>query len=136
MVSNINNNLFQKVKKLKLPVGKYALFGSAPLGIRGLKNCHDIDIIVTNDLFNEYKEKRWEIKRMPHGSQYLWNDKIELWRDWKPGEWDIEQLIREAEIIDKLPFVRLERVLKWKKLNGREKDLKDIKKIEKFLKVQ
>ena len=128
-----NKNLFQRVKELKLPIGRYALFGSAPLGIRGLKDCYDIDIIVTEDLWNEYKEKNWKTKIMTHGSQYLWNDGIELWKDWKPGQWDIEQLIREAEIIDELPFVKLEKVLEWKKLSGREKDLKDIEIIEKFL---
>ena len=38
-------DLFQKVKELNLPKGKYALFGSAPMGLRGIRECHDIDII-------------------------------------------------------------------------------------------
>ncbi len=42
-----NKELFKKVKNLNLPIGDYALFGSAPMGIRGLRECHDIDIIVT-----------------------------------------------------------------------------------------
>ncbi|KKS44538.1 hypothetical protein A2567_02580 [Candidatus Azambacteria bacterium RIFOXYD1_FULL_42_11] len=132
-----NNDLFQKVKELKLPIGKYALFGSAPLGIRGLKDCHDIDIIVTEDLWNEYQDKEnWETKKFNNGTLYLANGGVELWKDWGPGRWDIERLIREAEIIDKLPFVRLEKVLEWKKQNGREKDLRDIETIEKFLRMQ
>ena len=73
---------------------------------------------------------------MPHGSQYLWNDEIELYRDWKPGQWDIQKLINDAEIIDGLSFVRLERVIEWKKLSCREKDLKDIEIIERFLLIQ
>lgn len=131
-----NNDLFQRVKELKLPIGKYALFGSAPIGIRGFKDCHDINIVVTEDLWNEYKNKNWEIRVMPYGSQYLWNDEIELWKDWEPGQWDIKRLIREAEIIDGLPFVKLEYVIEWKKQNGREKDLKDIETIENFLRTQ
>jgi hypothetical protein len=131
-----NKDLFQIVKELKLPVGKYALFGSAPLGIRELKDCHDIDIIVTEDLWNEYKNKNWEIKIMPYGSQYLCDGEIELWKDWYPGKWNIQELVDEAEMIDELPFVRLERVLEWKKLSGREKDLKDIEIIEKFSQTQ
>jgi len=133
-----NSDLFQKVKELKLPIGKYALFGSAPLGIKGLRDCHDIDIIVTEDLWDECKNKDWLLKIALHDGlypdcPYLEKGKIELWKDWKPGQWNIKQLIREAEIIDGLPFVKLERVLEWKKLSGREKDLKDIEIIEKFL---
>lgn len=131
-----NKDLFQRVKDLKLPIGKYALFGSAPLGIRGIKDCHDIDIIVTEDLWDEYKKKNWEIKVMPRGSQYLWNDEIELWKDWHPGKWNTQKLIDEAEIIDGLPFVKLEYVVEWKRRNGREKDLKDIETVERFLRTQ
>ncbi len=130
-----NQDLFQKVKDLKLPIGKYALFGSAPLGIRGLKDCRDIDIIVTEELWNKYK-KNWEMKSMPHGSQYLCQGEIELWKDWKPGQWDIDKMISEAEIIDGLPFVKLEKVLEAKRLSKREKDLLDIESVEKFLQAQ
>ena len=128
-----NNDLFRRVKEIRLPPGRYALFGSAPMGIRGLKVCQDADIIVTENLWDEYMNKGWEIKTMPHGSRYLRDNKIELWKDWYPGNWDIGQLIREAEMIDALPFVKLETVLKWKKAAARENDLKDIDIIEEYL---
>lgn len=131
-----NSVLFKKVKELKLPQGKYALFGSAQLGIRGLRECDDIDIIVTEDLWNEYRKKNWETRIIPSGDECLWQDGIELWKDWKPGEWDVGQLIKETEIIEGLPFVKLETVLEWKKIKGGEKDLKDIEIIEKFLAEQ
>lgn len=119
-----NSDLFQKVKELKLPISKYALFGSAPLGIRGLKDCYDVDVIVTESLRDEYKSKGWEVRAMPHGSQYLCNGEIELWKDWQPGQWDIEQLIQEAEMIEGLPFVRLEKVIEWKKIERKRKRFK------------
>lgn len=134
----VNNELFKKVKDLNLPIGEYALFGSAPMGIRGLRECNDVDIIVTEKLWNEYKSKQgWKFKRVKgyDSNKYfegLQNDDIELWKDWWP-KWDIKNLIQEAEIINSLPFVKLEKVLKWKKYIAREKDLKDIKIIEKFL---
>lgn len=132
-----NNDLFQKVKKLNLPIGNYAIFGSGSLMIRNIRESRDLDVIVTEDLFEEYKNKLgWKLKDGPSGDKYLWNNRIELWKEWKPGQWDIKQLIREAEIIDGLPFVKLKYILEWKKLSGREKDLKDIETIEKFLQTQ
>jgi hypothetical protein len=128
-----NKQLFKKVKDLNLPLGKYALFGSAPMGIRNLKDCHDADIIVAEDLWEEYKNKGWEIKNSPFNTIYLCKEEIELWKEWRPEEWNIRELIGGAEIIDGLPFVRLEKVVEWKKIYGREKDLRDIEVIENFL---
>jgi hypothetical protein len=133
-----NKDLFQQLKELKLPSGKYAVFGSGPMCIRGWKDCsHDLDIIVTKDVWDEYLGKEgWEVRTMHQGSEYLWNDDLELWKDWGPGQWNIKKLIERAERIDDLPFVRLETVIEWKKLNAREKDLKDIEIIEKFLRSE
>jgi len=129
-----NNLLFKKAKELNLPKGGYAIFGSGPMGVRGLKECHDLDIIVKEGIFEKYKNlKNWQSKKS-NNSYYLDNNEgLELWKDWGPGKWNIAQLIKDAEIIDDLPFVRLNSVLEWKKMNGREKDLKDIKLIEDFL---
>lgn len=132
-----NKELFAIVKGLNLPKGKYALFGSAPLGIRGLRECHDIDIIVTQELWNQYRYKpEWKLKKITGGGndfEGLRNDNIELWKDWWPG-WDIKKLIQEAEIIEGLPFVRMGQVLKWKKFIARKKDLEDVELIENYLK--
>ena len=133
---NVNQELFKKVKELNLPIGKYALFGSTPLGIRNLKNCHDIDIVVAEELWDEYKNKaEWELKEMPNKFKdvYLCNGDIELWKNWRPENWDIRDLIRNAEIIEGLPFVKLEEVIKWKKMNGREKDLMDVEVAENYI---
>jgi hypothetical protein len=54
-------------------------------------------------------------------------------RDWHEG-WGVEKMIKEADIIDGLPFVKLEYLIEWKKFFRREKDLKDIELIEEFLK--
>jgi len=127
-------DLFAKVKNLKLPAGKYAIFGSGPMAVRGLREGKDVDIIVSDDVFNAYKNRPdWEVKRFDDDTDYLNNNGIELWNEWGPGEWDINKLIQEAEIIGELPFVKLEEVLKWKEINGRPKDLEDIKLIKKYL---
>ncbi len=132
-----NRPVFQRVKNLELPMDQYALFGSAPMGIRGLKNCdHDIDIIVTKELWQLYKDQGWEVKKLDNGSEYLESNCIELYQDWKPGDWEIPQLISAAEIIDGLPFVQLATVAAWKELSGRDKDLEHLKIIQEFLQTK
>ncbi len=133
----MNKELFARLRELNLPPGKYAVFGSGQLGIRNLKECHDLDVIVAEDLWNEYRYKSdWKLLKMHHGSEFLERNGIELWKDWKPGQWNIEDLIQRAEIIDDLPFVTIDDVLKWKKLSGREKDLTDIKTLNNYLNVR
>ena len=137
MENNISNNdLFQRVKKLKLPIGKYALFGSAPMGVRGLKKCSDIDLIVSEEIWEKYREKSgWDYQITENGVEHIESrdSKIEFWHDWRPWYQDSSRFINDAEIIDGLPFVKLDRVLEWKRKFGREKDLEDVKIIEKFL---
>ena len=128
------SDLFERVKNLGFPAGKYAIFGSGPMVVRGLREGRDIDIIVTEEVFNDYKTKPgWEVKKFEDGSEYLENGNVELCDEWGPGEWDVNKLIQEAEIIGGLPFVRLEEVLKWKEINGRPKDLEDVKLIKGYL---
>lgn len=129
--------LLEKVRNLNLPEGEYAIFGSGPICVRGLRdNMGDVDLIVRQRLWNQYENnpvwKRVE-KNGTIGLQFDGND-IEMWHTWYPGKWDVDKLIDEAEIIDGLPFVRLETVLKWKKMYGRKKDRKDVKLIENYTK--
>jgi hypothetical protein len=103
--------------------------------IRGLKPLdHDVDILVTEELWEARRqEPGWEVRLLESGRPYLWNNDVELYKDWGPGEWNPVQIIRDAEIINGLPFVQLETVLAWKRICGREKDLRHIKIIEDYL---
>jgi len=133
----MSKNLFEKVKKLNLPKGEYAIFASGPLGIRNIRECRDIDLIVTEDLFEKLNNnpdwKYGDFERDGRIFPHLEKEEIEAYKTWGPEEWDIMKLIKEAEIIDDLPFVRLEEVLKWKKISGRDKDIEDVKLIEDYL---
>ena len=42
---------------------------------------------------------------------------------WGIGNFDVEELIDTAEIIDALPFVRLEHVIRYKQIRSSAKDL-------------
>ncbi len=129
----INNFVKQlnKLKLLNLPKSKFAIFGSGPIAIRGLREARDIDVIVKKELWDELK-KRY-VKFIKNNPECIKIDNIEIYKDW-PGFDKVNQLIDDAEIIRGWPFVKLEHILIWKKQTRRKKDIKDIGLIKKYYK--
>ncbi len=128
-----------ELKKLNLPKDKYAVFGSGPLAIRGLRENKDIDIIVKLDLWQRLKKKYPDkIKKTEDDkaeSIYIGNIQIlEVnYQDWSSFINDPDRLIDQAETIQGFPFVKLEHLLECKKIMNREKDWKDIELINGYL---
>lgn len=128
-----------ELKKLNLPKGKYAVFGSGPLAIRGLRENKDIDIMVKSGLWKELKKKYPDrIKKTKDNkaeSIHLGNIEIlEInYQDWSSFIDDPNKLIDQAEIIQGFPFVKLDHLLECKKIMNREKDWKDIELINNYL---
>ena len=120
----------EELKTLNLPIGMFAVFGSAPLGIRGLREVRDLDIIVKKDLWNELSKKHIVIDK---NGACIELGNIEIWEKWDPWFDDVDKLIDDAEIIGEFPFVKLKYVLRWKQAMNREKDQEDIKLIEEYL---
>lgn len=115
------------VSELNLPQGAYAIFGSGPLAVRGLREPKNIDIVVTTELFNEMSvDPHWKLGKVRDGHRSLTQGEIGLFDTWAPGSWDVYELIHNAEMIDGLPYVRLESVVEWKTLRNSPKDIHDI----------
>ena len=125
------------LKKLGIDRDKMAVFGSGALCVRGLRDFHDLDLIVARDVFEEYR-KDHKVIVVGSGDECIKllfdGMEVEIFYGWKPGEWDIKELIENADIIDGYRFVKLEEVVKWKKIKGREKDWQDVKLIEEYWK--
>ncbi len=127
--------MLEQLKSLELPTEDYAIFGSGPMWIHGLKeDCHDLDIIARGKAWIRAAELG-EMQQADMRDRVIrfFNDSIEVFNGWAPGEWDVDELIDTAQMIDGFPWVRLEYVLTWKYEMGRVKDLKDIPVIEEYL---
>jgi hypothetical protein len=118
--------LFDKVRRLNLPLRDFAIFGSGPLAIRGIiPACNDLDILC--------RRKAWEIVRSMGKVEFLseYNVTVASMCEhtltfgtvWGIGDFDVDELIDTAEIISGLPFVQLEHVIRYKKIRLSEKDL-------------
>jgi len=127
--------LFEELKKLVLPQGEYAVFGSGPMWVRGIRVANDIDIIARGVAWEQTRANGKMITKEDSGLECVQfvEGKVEVYHGWYPGEWDIDEIIDTAEIIDGIPFVRLEYVIDWKKKMGREKDKKDLALIQEYL---
>lgn len=118
-------SLFDRVKSLNLPAGDYAIFGSGPLIVRGI-------IQATNDLDIVCRGKAWKTVLETGEHEYLseydvavvtmFDGRLTFGSQWAIGEFDIDELIDNAEEIDGLPFVRKEHVASYKKISTRPKD--------------
>jgi len=123
-------DLFERLRAMRLPPGTYAVFGSGPLAAHGLINeIGDLDVIV--------RETTWKrVERLGtivmHGDDPVveLDNGLSFGRSWAYGDVDIERLIENAEMIDGLPFVRLDAVAEYKRIAGRPKDVRHIELME------
>lgn len=106
-------------------------------GIRLLEQLDDLDLVARGKAWENFKqvgtmvqhpERQWGVTSIE-----LFGGSIEVFDEWGPGDYDIDKLIDEAEVIEDLPFVPLTRVLHWKKKMSRPKDLRHVEMIKRYL---
>lgn len=131
-------SLLTCLKELGLPEKDFAVFGSGPLYVRGIKDClRDLDLITRGKAW-EMATEMGSLSGAPSGCGMMVQltvAPIEIFNAWTSNEWDVDQLIDNADIIDGVRFVTLRDVLSWKKSAAREKDKEDVVRIEKFLRM-
>lgn len=125
--------LIQELKSLNFPTEEFAVFGSGPISIRGLKELGDLDVIVTQKLWKQLSIKYGITEKGNYHCISIGD--IDFFEYWTKQGYNIDQLIKEADIIDNIRYVKLEKVLEWKKGRNLPKDKKDVELIEEFLKA-
>jgi predicted nucleotidyltransferase len=121
--------LVSQLKKLNFPRGHYAVFGSAVLAIRGLREAPNIDVIVTNKLWDDLL-----VKNSPDNEGFIHIGSVKISNWWfAPTRKDLVLMIDEAEEIEGVPFVRMGEVLFYKSKLKSEKDINDVKLIEDYM---
>jgi len=126
--------LFRELRKLDIPAGDFAIFGSGPLIVRGvIPGANDLDVICRGPAW-DYVES---ISLVQYLKDYdvtvatLLDGRLSFGTEWGIGQFNIDELIDEAETIDGLPFVRVKHVIAYKQLRGSNKDLQHLEAIRK-----
>jgi tetratricopeptide (TPR) repeat protein len=125
-------DLLAQLDALDLPRDGFAVFGSGPMAVRGLREVSDLDLILTEGLWEDLAAGHQPVDH-GHGLHCIRIGDIEILDGWYPDVGDRHELIAEAELYHGIRFVRLEKVLEWKHLRNDEKDRRDIVLINEWL---
>lgn len=130
--------IFERARKFALPAGEYALFGSALLDVWGIRPAADLDLIVTPELFAKLEADGWKAWVTQMGHPILTRDDADAttYQEHDPRigyNPDRARLIREAVLIEGVPFVRIEEVIACKRDYDRPKDRDDLAAIARHL---
>lgn len=133
-------DIFKKLAELNFPLGQYVLVGSAPLAARGLREARDLDIAVTNVLWDKLVKAGDYVIEERYGRQFLADKVSGLIDIIKQLNWDkypttVEEAISGADIINGFPFLSIPETIKFKTALGREKDFRDIETLDDYLKI-
>jgi hypothetical protein len=123
------NEIIRKMEGTGFAPEEYWIQTGAALVMRGVReNTHDIDIGCTHALIEKLAARSCPYEDMPDGHRkYAVNGDIEASEEWGRGE---------VSLIDGIPVVSLEDVVRVKRELGRQKDFRDIERIRAFLEQQ
>ncbi len=122
------DELLNLVDSLQLPFGEYYILSSGCLLLYGLRDkANDLDLCVTQKLFDELKER------------YNVTEDLKNECGFYPILDNVEVVITgkyafEYDVKDGLPVQKLESILESKRNSDREKDKKDVKNILEYFK--
>lgn len=132
-------DIFNQIKKLNFPSGQYIVAGSGILAAKGIRETKDLDMVVTPELFEKCRSEGWEVlpwtKEDIPGKDWLRKGDVEVYIQIsrKTGGISAKELLKDAEIIEDIPFISLENLIDFKQEYGRPKDFEDIEIIKNYL---
>lgn len=131
--------LVDLVEELDLDTRDFVIFGSAPLLAHGLRDhIEDLDVVARGSAWKRVvqcgKPATGSINGAPLAKFSDSDNRLILFSNgWITNDWDIDELIDEAEVIEGLRFARLTDVLRFKQALGRPKDHADVDAILRLL---
>lgn len=132
---------FESLKKLNLPTDQFIVVSSGALSVRGIRDSKDIDVIVTESLWDQLS-KEYTVGVNSFGVQNLeLENDIEILNPTQSIFGNsrivpVTELFEKADIFYGIKFINLDHLKMIKKELGRERDLKDIALIDDYLKTK
>ncbi|MGB7604655.1 MAG: hypothetical protein WBL93_04175 [Lutisporaceae bacterium] len=119
------NQILDKLKNLNFPENQYCVMTGAALVLHGVRSdTTDIDIGCTSKLFKELLHRGFELIEKESFEAIVIDGCIEIFEDWVP---------EKIELIEGIPVADINSIRQYKERLGRDKDIRDIELIDKFL---
>jgi hypothetical protein len=127
-------DLLDELRRHRLPLGHYVIAASGPIGVRRLREIGDLDVAVDDHLWEQLSNSHGVDPAQPG---FHLSTNVEVYREDKFGPDDglptIDEQIASAELIDGLPFLRLEHLLELKTARSWPKDVTDVELIRTWI---
>ena len=116
--------LLGRLRELPFSEKEYWVVAGGAMVLHGFRpQTHDIDLGCSTLLADQLERQGYAVSRCEDGSRkILYSENIEIFENWIEGT---------VEMIDGVPVVCIDGLIRMKKRLGREKDLADIALIEK-----
>ena len=129
-----------KLEEIGLNSSNSIVIGSGILGALNIRESKDIDVVVSKDIYTKlYSDSRFK-KGRNHEKEVIFYKSFEIGEDWNVlGRiWTLEDLLDKSTVIDGVRYTTLQFMLDLKRSwlkdkNVRQKDMDDVKLIEKYL---
>jgi SulP family sulfate permease len=129
-----HHSVVERVKKLKLPADEYVVIGGAVLDALHLRNTSDIDLVVSDQVYREYRDTHhWSEYVQDNGKRILSRDGYNLMHTWLGRS--LRSLSHGAQMIDGVRFMSLEKLIEHKRHLSRRKDMSDITLLRDYLRT-
>ena len=131
-------DIIEKAKSLNLPFGQYIIIGAGILQALGLRDTNDIDVVVTESLFEKLKASGKYKEDVKYNKKFLVADDVEITMplSWADYSTTTEEAIKTALVIEGIPFLNIQETIKFKTALGREQDFKDIELLKNYARAK
>jgi len=135
-----NIKMKKDLKRLGLNLENSIIIGSGILQALGIRKNKDIDLVVTQEVYNSLKNSGKFTVSENHGRETLKENVFEIGTDWivLGKSYKFEDLIKQSLIIEGIRYITLDFLYEVKKscTSGKDvrgKDIEDVKLIENYL---
>ncbi|HEY8886824.1 MAG TPA: hypothetical protein VIM31_05005 [Candidatus Microsaccharimonas sp.] len=129
-------SVLSELEKLALPEGSYMVMGSGILEALGIRKSHDVDLVVSDEVYAKLLADGWNEKVSSDGHHGIEQGLVEAYSDWTDDDETVKtvsELLVNAQWVNGVPFNSLAKLSLYKTRRGQEKDIADLALIQQYL---